>query len=692
MEGHTKIPNAGSDINIKPKGWKNPPTVQDLHRDFTEAESYTAAHAARVNGWLEALKGNLKVKPKIGRSQVQPKLIRSQYEWTYPSLEDPFITTVDLFRVKPTSFADTESAHQNELILNKQFRVDIGRDKFITSYVRQFANCGSVLVKVGWEEEYGVVREEEEVEVFASTQEEVIMFLEAQLQANTIDQETAIAISEQFSATGEPIPIGVEMQTKLIEKLIKNRPTLEIKDIRTVIIDPSCKDNLKKAKFIVDRYVTDLSSLKSEADAIPDRYCNLDLIDTDIDTVDDIQIAYKYTDFKFEDKPRKKFVVSEYWGFWDIEGKGIIEPIVAAYVGNVMIRLERNPYPDKQLPYIIAAHMPIVDSIYGEPNAELLKDAQDITGALTRGLIDTFGRASTGQTFVRNGAIDELNLAKFNTGDDIVVNTAANEDIRNVIHTRTYPEVSRTVWDMLRSQTQSVEALTGTASFSNGVNSSSLGESVGGISATLSSTAKREASILRRLANGLKDIGLKIISMNSVFLSDEEVVQVTDEEFISIKRDDLAGDFDLVLTVSTPESDALKANSLAFLMQTIGNTMPIDITKLFLVEIAELHKMPELAKRIKDYDPQPDPRDTKIKELQIVLLEAQIETEQTKVETNISNARLRKAKADTEIAKTRNVHSKSDMEDLKFLEQGSGLAQDRSIEMQQFNKLPIEKS
>ena len=43
----------------------------------------------------------------------------------------------------------------------------------------------------------------------------------------------------------------------------------------------------------------------------------------------------------------------EYWGYWDINNDGIVKPFVATWVGDVMIRLEENPYPDKQLPYVL---------------------------------------------------------------------------------------------------------------------------------------------------------------------------------------------------------------------------------------------------------------------------------------------------------------------------------------------------
>ncbi|MEL2330780.1 portal protein, partial [Klebsiella pneumoniae] len=37
--------------------------------------------------------------------------------------------------------------------------------------------------------------------------------------------------------------------------------------------------------------------------------------------------------FDFQDKSRKRLVVHEYWGYYDIHGDGVLHPIVATWVG-----------------------------------------------------------------------------------------------------------------------------------------------------------------------------------------------------------------------------------------------------------------------------------------------------------------------------------------------------------------------
>jgi hypothetical protein len=654
--------------------WKNPPTIEQLKADYQEALAYHSKHVSRVNKWLSALDGE-PTKPFVrreGRSEVKPKLIRKQAEWRYSALEEPFLSTDDMFTVNPVTALDKEAAYQNELILNKQFRVDIDKVKFIGKYVRTAVNTGTVVLKLGWKVEEGQVREEIEVPVYA-TPEESLAILQQQVQEGAISAE----IAQQMFQAGEPIQLGTELQEQTVVKEIVNCPVIEIRDSRMVIIDPSCEGDINKAQFIIDRFTTDLSSLKKDG-----RYKNLDRIrPTDHAPIYEPEPLLDNNDntYFFKDKPRQKMMVYEYWGYWDIHKDGIVRPIVAAYVGDTMIRLQENPFPDKKLPFVIVQYIPLDNTVYGESDAALLMDNQDIIGALMRGMLDLLGRSANAQVAIRKDALDIINMAKYKRFDDYEVNPHI-QDLEKAFYINKYPEIPQSALTLLALQNDEAEALTGVKSFASGINGNSLGDTVGGIRSALDATAKRELGILRRLSNGLIEVAKKIVAMNSVFLSDEEVVRITDEEFVAIKRDDLAGNFDLAFTVSTADSDNQKAGELAFMLQTTGNSLPFDITKLLLVEIARLRKMPELAKAIQTYEPQPSPLEQEKLQLEVELLKAQVANEQSKANENAVDVYLKEAKTQTELAKARNIESTADMTDLDYIEKSSGISHDREIE------------
>ena len=653
--------------------WKNIPTLKDLKDNLTEATPSHNNHVSTVNEYISTLRGELRAKIMEGRSKVQPKLVRKQGEWRYSALEEPFLSTSDMFKVSPVTYADVESARQNELILNKQFRVDIPKVKLINKLVRTAVNTGTVIIKLGWETEKDTVIEE--VPVFTKSLEETYEVLAQMVQAGQISEEESIQILE----SGQPIQIGVESVE--IEKEVINRPVVQIRDSRNVIIDPSCEGDIDNAQFIIDKFTTDLSSLKKDG-----RYYNLDKIEEkNYATVDDTYYHdndYKSDpSFRFTDKPRKKLVAYEYWGYWDIDDSGIVKPIVATWVGDTIIRLEENPFPDKKLPFVVIQYLPPDnETIYGDSDASLLKDNQDIIGAVSRATIDLIGRSANAQRGVRKDLLDPINRDKFNKGLDYEFNPVSNP--KDAIVTSKLPEIPRSALEVIQLQNNEAEALTGVKAFTGGISGDALGSSVGGVRSALDATAKRELGILRRLSEGIKQVGRKIISMNAVWLADEEIIRITDSEFVNIKRSALAGNFDLSLEVSTAEMDNQKAGELSFMLQTTGNTLPFDITKIILCKIADLRKLPDLSKMIQDYTPQPDPFVQEKNRLEIELLKAQISNENAKAQENIVDVQLKAAKTQAELAKARLSGSKADEVDLNYLEQSSGLKQERALESQ----------
>jgi hypothetical protein len=434
--------------------------------------------------------------------------------------------------------------------------------------------------------------------------------------------------------------------------------------------------DISKASFAIYSFESSLSQLKKDG-----KYKNLDQIRIDTNSIlgtPDHAATGENQTFNFSDQPRKKFVVYEYWGYWDIDGSGIVKPVVIAWVGDTIIRMEENPFPDKALPFVVASYLPVRKQLYGEPDGALLEDNQKVAGAVTRGMIDIMGKSANGQTGIRKDALDATNRRKFDKGLDYEFN--ANVDPRQGIYMHTYPEIPQSAQFMLQLQNMEAESLTGVKSFSQGVSGQSLGNVAAGVRGALDAASKRELGILRRLSDGVIKIGRKFISMNAEFLSEEEVVRITNDEFVKIRRDDLAGEFDLKLSISTAEEDNNKAEELAFMLQTTGNGMDPGMQKMILSDIARLRKMPDLAKKIESYEPQPDPLAQRKAELEIALLEAQINAENAKTQERLATAQLNGAKVGTEGAKAGNISSDTDLKNLDFVEQESGVKQERDLQ------------
>jgi hypothetical protein len=656
--------------------WKKEPSIQQLKQDLEAATPAQQAQVTRIQHWndLMQVRGSAAAPKNKGRSSVQPKLIRRQAEWRYSALTEPFLGSNKLFKVSPTTFEDEAGAKQNELVLNYQFRTKLNRVKFIDDYVRATVDEGTSIVQVGWKRVTVPVKEMAPVwthfEVTTPEQAEQLQQALALKQENLrgFEEKAPPALKEAVAYYEENQVATVAVQTGeqevTVEKVIENKPTLRVMNPRNVFIDPSCEGDLTKAMFVIVSFETYQAELKKEGK----RYKNLDKVNWQANTPmsEPNHETKTPVEFNFNDPSRKKVVAYEYWGFYDVEGNGKLVPFVATWIGDVIIRMEMNPFPDEEVPFVVVPYLPVKRDLYGEPDAELLEDNQKILGAVTRGMIDLLGRSANGQQGFAKGMLDPLNRRRFEDGRDYEFNPSVHPANGHIEHK--YPELPQSALLMLNLQNQEAEALTGVKSFSGGVSGEAYGDVAAGIRGVLDAASKREMAILRRLAKGMTEIGRKIIAMNAEFLSDKEVVRVTNTEFVEVLREDLKGNFDLEVDISTVEVDNAKAQDMAFMLQTVGPNMP-DLAQLIMAEIAELKRMPALAHKIATFKPQPDPLVEQMKQLELRKLQAEVLELESQAQLN--QARAQEAK------------SKADIQDLNFVEQETGTTHARELQKQQ---------
>ena len=657
--------------NLQP-GWKNAPTVAKIKNDVRDAEPTFNSHVQDVNKWLSIRDGKLKIKIMKGRSKFQPKLVRKQNEWRYASLTEALLASEDMYDVEPQTHKDSTAARDNAIIINKQFEVDIDRVEFIDKYVRTAVDEGTVIVRTGWEFEE---------EIFENKIPITQMVLPPELQQQM--QQAMQAVQQGQMDPMQFQQMQMEMQQQMVEvetgeyetveemTTIYNRPTIEVCDYDKVLLDPTCGGDITKAGMIAYQFQTS----KAELDSDP-KYSNVDAIMFDGDDTLSESDADKES-FNFEDDPRRKIDAIEYWADWDINGDGVLVPIVATYVGSVMIRLDENPFPDQRPPFVKVVYLPKRGNVYGgEPDAVLIEEHQDIVGAVTRGMIDLMGKSANAQQGISANALDPAQKLRFEQGKDYLFNP--DVDPTKAFFMSSYPEIPQSAMQMIQFQEQGAEALTSIRAFSASQGGNAMGTTATAVKTASDATNKREMAILRRLSTGLVEVGRKILAMNAVNLEDEEVVRITDEEEVTISRDTLDGKFDLRLSISTPEVDMEQAQDLGFMLQTIGPNMDPGLQAVILGKIARLKKMPGLAKRIEEYQPEPDPMEEEIKELQKQLLEAQVANERAKGTENQADTELKYAKAESEKAKARALESTADMTDLDFVQKKDGTQEMRA--------------
>ena len=652
-EGQAVAPGSVQEDNaFSGLGWKNLPQIADMKADLEYARQESQDQASNVTGWLDlrnATGAESGRKSKLpGRSSVQPKLIRKHNEWRYPGLTEPFLNSPDLFKIRPRTYRDRDAARQNQLILNYQFTAKIRKVDWIDKYVRKTVDEGTAIVRVGWERksekiktilnkwEYYPITDQQQLEVLAQATQ---MYMDDPILFTTdTNVPESLVASVEYSAQAKIPVYAVKVgEEEVVEERISfNQPSLKLINVKNIFIDPSCEGDWEQAQFIIYTYETTESELKKRK-----TFKNLDKVSWQANYVvsqqanQDHETKSPMVDTRVRGN-KKKVLVYEYWGFEDIYDDGTMCPVVVSWIGDTVIQMEENPFPDRKPPFVIVPYMPISDSVFGESDASLLQDNQRISGALTRGLIDLMGRSANAQTGYAKGFLDATNKKRFIEGQDFEFNPMGDPEA--AMKQMKYPDVPQGALIMNQMQQQEAEAMSGVKAFSSGITGDAFGKVARNTGAVLDAAGQREMSLLRRLAEGMKLIGQKIMMMNQVYLTDTEVVPITDEKFIEIRRERLAGDFDLICDIASAQMDDLRSQDLGMILQTTGPDMDPGERKMVLAEIAELKRMPELAHSIRTYQPQPDPMQVELQKAQLELLHAQIDEMKSRAEKNRADA------------------------------------------------------
>lgn len=618
--------------------------LKTFKADLRSAELQRRDLDGKIDKWKNEYDGKPYGNEVKGRSSIVSRDGKRQGEWQHATLIDPFVSTNDIIKGTPISFEDRALARQSELVLNTQFCRQFNRFSFMTKAIKVLDQEGTCVVQTGWE------YQDEEIEV------EVPI-----IQINPFD-------GSQYQA-------GTTTEKQI--RVLVNKPTAKVCRNEDVFIDPTCQDNIDNAQFIIYRYESDISTLKADG-----RYKNLDKIDLDVNQTLDgssyMYISEDATKFRFSDDARKKLLVYEYWGNFDRNGDGVVEPIVCTWVGSTVIRIEGNPFPDGKLPFIVAPFNSVPFSLFGESNMEMIGDNQKVKTAILRGIIDNMAQSTNGQKGVKKGALDTINRKKFLGGENFEFNNSPAD-----FWDGSFNQIPGSAFDMFGLMNNDIESLTGVKSFSGGITGASLGSTATGVRGAMDATSTRRLNIVRSIAENLvKPLIRKWMAYNVEFLDASDIQRITNEEVVPGHEDNKSGTLDIEISVSTAEDNAAKSQELSFMLQTMGQSLPEEVTTFLLTEHLRLSKMPDQAKKLEELqkNKQPDPVQQEIQQLQLELLRAQVFNEQAKGQENAVDVDLKKAKTAVEQAKARNVHSKSDMEDLSFLEKESGVDHNKEIE------------
>ena len=639
-------------------------------QDFNLAEVEQKSKMEIIAQWRNEYDGMPYGNEKEGKSKVVNRDIKKYSSWLESSVLDPFVSTDSIVRCYPATPRSTKFARCAEIILNTQFCRQFNRFNFMSKAVSTLLKDGVCVVKTGWE----IAKDKRKIFYNINTP---LSMLGQPLQPE-IPEEQLQQLAQENPEQAQLIQLA---STPMLDELnrqvyhheeqskeeivpIINQPTAMLCRNEDIYIDPTCMGDLDKAQFVVHKYLTDLAALKLDG-----RYKNLDKIKIKTGKNGDISdYENRKTDFDFEDKARAKLLVYEYWGNLPIKDNET-KPMIIAWIDDIVIRCEDNPYPDSKPPFIVAPFLPTPFDIYGEPHGALLSDNQRIKTAIYRGIINNMANSNNAQIGIRQGVLDSDNRDKMLAGENFEFSGNIND-----IFVGQYNQLPTTIFNLLQLVDSESSQLTGVNTFGQAQTSDRIGND-NASKGVLDGGNLRKLQVVKSIAENLvKPLLRKWLEYSAELLESEQIFRVTGgEHFELIRRDDLYGQIDIDLSISTNEDNAVRTNQLAFLLQTIGPNEDPNIRKMIMSEIMRLHKMPELATRIETYEPQPDPLLVAQQQLMIEKLQAEIMQLRANAGKIEQDGILKSAKAQNEGARAEQTKAQTDKINLDFIQQQRGM-------------------
>lgn len=653
--------------------WKNEPSLDDFLYDLESSRKYHDEYVNKLNKWTVALEGGEVVKREVGKSSFRSKLVRKQSEWSYPLVEEPVLNSPNIFKVESLVYENAQNELTHAQVLNYQWNTLIPKVDLINRCSRNYVNEGTVIVKTGWDFKFKEFRVNEEVPIYAETQEERIKAIKELSNSSELSQEL---ITEILAGT-KLVKLGSEKKEVTKIKVLRNAPKYDLVDNSSLLIDPSCKGVKENIKFVIEEIETSYSELKkSEYRKVikPDgqevtigHYRNLEHIrgkgnrvpmTKDSDRVQR-ESEIDTSDFDFNDDSRQILTMFEYWGFWDIQGDGILQPIVASWVGNTLIRLELNPYPHKQIPYSFASYMPVKYSIHGEPNAELLYDDQESINKLRRGINDITAENAVGQEFVNKklfyNSVQEDNFKKGKT-----VKTQGDTDPSKLLYRRPPREIPNASLQLLDIHQREAEHLTGILTYNTGNTKQPTG--IGANTQEHDATTKRDNGILRRFTGLLQDLGEKTIYLNQEYLTTGSIFKITGSDSIQRLGDrELEGSFMATVSIMTPYQSDATANKILHMMQTNAASMHPEVAMKHYQLVARLWNQEGLADQIDEItNREPTKEDQRRMQLELEKEELAVKLEKMKLLEIAHKMKIDAIRYSSEVMESKSMNEQAD--------------------------------
>jgi len=648
--------------------------IDIIEHDLQESRPYHDDVMSEIAVWMDEYNGEPYGNEVDGRSKIVWKLIKKQGEALVSNIIKPFLGNYDIVEVDPITEADVYKSKIDEKLINHYWNKEFKATRFLKALGKVLVPEGTCFIRVGWERE---TREREQTIPLESLTDEMRqMFGERG--------------AEFIKNTDGTITIKVV-------NILSNKPTAKIVRNEDVYIDPTA-DTFEESKFLIYERRVSLSDIMNDPlydEEACERLSKI-VLENDDKRRDGFDLhLYNLSDFEFKDTARKKIVLYEYWGEYDLDGDGNTEPVVATMAkygeDTLILRMDRNPFPFKKIPFIC---IPLYDEpfkVYGRSLSDAISDEQKLSTSIVRGIIDNMANSNNGMKFFKKGALDAVNFNRLKRGDKYIeINT--HDSINTAIMDGNFNQLPAHIYNMLSMLDAQAESLTGITKAMQGLPGSEMKASTSNFAAMMTQSQIRLLDITNNITNGLKEMLRMWMSMTIAYVDNSEIKRITGIDIPALKQqetqrliqqfqlDQLPEDsamkammlvaqevddmfdrkdlkFDIKMKVGTDGLKQIKIQNLNMLMQQLAplaqaGNVPPDAIKLLVADLADNLDRPDIARMISEYQPQPDPNAMKMQQLEIAEKEANVEKDKALAMNALARTENERGKTNKELAMT----------------------------------------
>lgn len=554
------------------------------------------------------------LKDRPGRSRIKSSDTMDAIEWMMPSFMKTFAGSNSCVSVSPVGTEDVTKAEKLQKLLNWQF---MGRRvkgfRVLYEWIKSALIYGTSVVKVTWRDIYVT----KGFDVPVASEAEIAAMLDSDdyidVQGLPEDIPPGAVITDEMMAFAQSRPdmlakigyinaIPQQVQPVALEPMRVYRdvrgtrriksysgPMVEVISPEDFWMDPKA-DAIEEALFVIHRVWRTYGELRDmEREGI---YKNVekvkDWVDKSRSEFENAESAERYAaagqvDPATNASPnedlqpaRRKLEVFEWWGLLDLKGDGYQEPYLVVVCGDVILRMEKNPYGHGQAPFEVLRPMLDPYKFSGVGMPELVGEFQALKTAILRQTLDNVSFQNNGMWLVnRNAGVDTSALLNPRPGTIVKANIT-----QGAVVPITPSSLQSMPLNMLELIDSMLQKRTGVTSYNQGLDANSLNKTATGITRIMDASAQRIELIARVMAEtGIKPLYQKLLMLNQQFIDQTIVIRVFNRP-VEISPDDLIGDFDVTVDVGGATGrDETRSQQMMLLLQYAANLMSLQVMR-----------------------------------------------------------------------------------------------------------------